>query len=135
MTAPFSSGVTRNTPPITTVGNSQTTIVHSVPRDGTVTSVTWIPTAAVTGANTNTRSMSLVNKGTDGAGTAVVATLQFDAGVNATAAVAKTITLSGTPANLQVTSGQVLQWQSAAVGTGIADPGGLVSVGIVAKYA
>lgn len=135
MTAPFNSGITRNAPPISTAGNSQTTIVHSVPRDGTVSSVTYIPVATITGANTNTRSVSLVNKGTDGSGTTVIATLQFDSGVNATAAVPRTITLSGTAANLQVTAGQVLQWQSTAVGTGIADPGGLISVGIAAKYA
>jgi copper(I)-binding protein len=135
MTAPFGSGVARNAIPVTTAGNSQTTIVTVMGRDATVTSVTYTPAAGVTGANTNTRSVSLVNKGTDGSGSTVIATLQFNSGVNATAAVPRTITLSATASDLQITSGQVLQWQSTAVGTGITDPGGLVSVTTAAKYA
>jgi hypothetical protein len=40
------------------------------------------PDAAITGANTNTRTISLVNKGQDGTGTTVVATLALTSGVN-----------------------------------------------------
>jgi hypothetical protein len=135
MTSPFNAGITRNTIPVTTVGNSQNTIVLVAPRDGTVSSVTFVPLVAITGANTNTRSYSLVNTGQNGAGNTVVATLQMNSGTNAAVNQARTITLSGTPANLVVTAGDVLVWQSTAVGTGIADPGGLVSVSISPKYA
>ena len=40
----------------------------------------------------------------------------------------KTIPLSGTAANLNVAAGDVLAWQSDSVGTGLADPGGLVTI-------
>ncbi len=135
MTSPFNSGITRNTIPVSTAGNSQPTVILSVARAGTVSSVTFTPVATVTGANTNTRLYRLVNKGNNGAGSTVVASLQMDSGVNATGYVARTITLSGTPANLTVAAGDVLAWESNAVGTGIADPGGLVSVTVNNTYA
>lgn len=135
MTAPFGAALTCPVQPVATAGNSLTTITFIAPRAGTVSSVTYTTVTAITGANTNTRSVTLVNKGQTGAGTTTMATLQFDSGVNTVAADEKTITLSGTPANLVVAAGDVLQWQSAAVGTGIADPGGLVAVTIAANYA
>lgn len=95
---------------------------------GTVSSVTVIPDATITGANTNTRKYELVNKGQAGAGTTVVATLQFNSGVNATNFDSKALTLSSTPADLVVVDGDVLALVSTAVGTGLADPGGLVKV-------
>jgi hypothetical protein len=135
MTAPFGAALTRSVQPVATAGNSLTTIAFIAARAGTVSAVTYTTPTAITGANTNTRSVTLVNKGPAGAGTTTVATLQFDSGVNTVAADEKTITLSGTPANLVVAAGDVLQWQSAAVGTGIADPGGLVAMTVVANYA
>lgn len=135
MTAPFGAGHQVPVAPQATAGSNLNTNVYVVPRDGTVTAVTYAPVTAITGANTNTRSVSLVNKGTDGLGSTVVATVQFNSGINAAAATPTSITLSATPANLLVTAGQLLQWQSTAVNTGIADPGGLVSVTIGTKYA
>ena len=98
--------------------------------DGVVTAVSYVPAATITGAATNNRTVNLVNKGAAGAGTTVIATLNFASGVNATADIAKVITLSGTAANKAVVAGDVLQWQSVHVGTGIADPGGLAVVQI-----
>lgn len=135
MTAPFGSSHQIPVQPQTTVGNDTNTTAWVAPRDGTVSAVTYTTPTAITGANTNTRSVSLVNKGQAGSGTTVVATLQFDSGVNTSASVPKTITLSVTPANVLVVSGDVLQWQSTHIGTGIADPGGLVSITTSAKYA
>jgi hypothetical protein len=97
---------------------------------GTVTSVTYVPKAAITGAATNNRTVSVVNRLQDGTGSAVVASLNFASGINAAAYDEKTITLSGTPANLVVAEGDVLEVRSAAVGTGIADPGGTAFVTI-----
>lgn len=94
----------------------------------TVTKVAYLPTAAVTGANTNTRTLNLVNKGNAGAGTTVVATLALVSGVNLTAHDENAITLSGTAANLVVAAGDVLEWQSTHAASGLADPGGLVHV-------
>lgn len=134
MTSPFGKQVQMVTQPVATVGNSLNTNIHVVTHEGVVSAVTFTPTAAITGAATNHRSITLVNKGQAGSGTTVIATLAFDNGVNATANNETTVTLSGTAANLVVAAGDVLQWQSAAVGTGIADPGGLVNVTLAATY-
>ena len=117
-----------NQPAISTVGNSDTSILGEAPFDGTVTEVTFTPDAAITGANTNTRLHRVVNRGRTGTGTDVVASLQYNSGVNAAAGDEKTITLSGTAANLVVEEGEVLAFESNAVATGIADPGGHVTV-------
>jgi hypothetical protein len=135
MTAPFGRSVQMVVAPEATAGNSRNTNIHVVQSAGTVSAVTYSTVTAITGANTNTRSVSLVNKGQSGAGSTVIATLQFNSGVNTVASDETTITLSGTAANLNVAAGDVLQWQSTAVGTGIADPGGLVNVTIAATYA
>lgn len=135
MTSPFGKSVQMVAQPVSTAGNSLNTNIHVVQSAGAVSAVTYSTVTAITGANTNTRSVSLVNKGQAGAGSTVVATLQFNSGVNTTASDEKTITLSSTAADLVVAAGDVLQWQSTAVGTGIADPGGLVNVTIAASYA
>jgi hypothetical protein len=135
MTAPFGAAHQVPVQPQATAGSNLTSIVWVAQRDCTVTAVSYTTVTAITGANTNTRSVSLVNKGQAGVGTTVIATLQFNSGVNTVAADEKTITLSSTAADLVVASGDVLQWQSTAVGTGIADPGGMVVVATAAKYA
>lgn len=94
----------------------------------TIQAVNYIPTAAATGANTNSRTLNLYNRGTDGLGTTLVATLALVSGVNLVDNVAKPITLSATPANLELIANAVLEWESLHVGTGIADPGGLVEI-------
>lgn len=117
-------------PGVSTAGNDDSFIIGACPVDGTVTAVTYTPEAAITGANTNTRAIRVRNRGQAGAGTTVVAELQFDSGVNGVAFDEKAITLSATPANLVVAEGDVLELFSDAVGTGIADPGGTVKVSI-----
>jgi hypothetical protein len=135
MSAPFAQARQVVVAPQATAGSNLNTNVYSAPQAGTLTAVGYATVTAITGANTNTRSVSLVNKGAAGSGTTVMATLQFDSGVNTTASVPKTITLSATAANLVVAAGDILQWQSTAVGTGIADPGGLALITIAANYA
>lgn len=135
MTAPFGTVLQTPVQPQATAGSNLNSIVFRVPNDGSVGWVSYTTVTAITGANTNTRSVSLVNKGQTGAGSTVIATLQFNSGVNTVAADETPITLSGTPANLNVSAGDILQWQSTAVGTGIADPGGLVAVTLSARYA
>lgn len=135
MTAPFGTTLTRAAAPMATAGTDLSTVAFIVPRAGTVTAVTYTTVTAITGAATNKRDVSLINKGQAGAGSTVIATLSFDTGINTVAYDEKPITLSGTPANLVVAAGDVLQWLSDAIGTGIADPGGLVAVTIAATYA
>lgn len=122
-------------PAVSTVGNDDVEELVVVEFPGAVTSVTYTPDGTITGAATNNRTVSLVNKGQTGAGSTVIATLNFGSGTNATAADEKAIPLSGTPANLVVAAGDVLEWQSTHIGTGIADPGGLVKVNIDRTYA
>ena len=99
---------------------------------GVVSSVSYSPTAAVTGAaSPASRTLNLINKAQDGTGSTVVATLALVGGVNLVAFDEKAITLSATPANLVVAAGDVLQWQSIAVGgTGLVEGGGEVEVQI-----
>lgn len=128
MTAPLVRVIEQDVPAVGTAGNDQNTLVCQAPFDGVVSAVEFVPAAAVTGANTNTRAVALVNKGQAGSGSTSVASLQFDSGVNASANNEKAVTLSGTPADLAVAQGDTLLWTSTHVGTGITDPGGLVRV-------
>lgn len=130
MSAPLVRHIEQDVPAVTTAGNSDDTVLGTVPFAGTITEVKYIPESAVTGAATNNRTVSLVNKGQAGSGTATVASLTFSNGTNAAANDDTTVTLSGTAANLVVAEGDTLQWRSVAVGTGIADPGGVVRVTI-----
>jgi len=103
--------------------------VAKAPFDGAISKVSYVPDAAITGANTDTRTLSVKNRGAAGAGTTVVASLALTNGVNATAFDEKAITLSGTAGNLVVAAGDVLSFESAHAGTGgLADPGGLIAI-------
>jgi hypothetical protein len=101
-------------------------VVGRCQRAGAVVSVDYVPGWSLSGANTNNRTLRLVNRGPSGAGSTVIATLALASGVNLTAYVAKAITV--TAANAAVALGDVLEWQSVHAGTGLADPGGLVIV-------
>ena len=129
MTAPHIRTIEQDVPSVATA-SSQNTIDMDVQFPGTVTAVTYIPSSTITGAATNNRTVSLVNKGAAGSGSTVIATLTFASGTNASANVETALTLSGTAANLVVAAGDVLQWQSVANGTGLADPGGLTRITI-----
>lgn len=109
-------------------GADAVTVIGKAPLDGTITSVTFIPNATITGANTNTRAQTVINKGQSGIGAVNPATIQFNSGVNATGFDEKTIPLSATAADLAVVKGDVIAFNSAHVGTGLADPGGVVYV-------
>jgi hypothetical protein len=91
-----------------------------------VTKISYTPNANITGVNTDTRKIAVVNKALDGSGTTEVGALQFNSAVNATAYDEKAVTLSGTAANLVVAEGDILLFASTVVGNGLADPGGHV---------
>lgn len=96
---------------------------------GAVLSVWYTPASAVTGANTDTRTLSLINKGSDGLGTTVVATLALTSGNDLVAHKANEVPLSSTTEDLDVQGGEVLEWTSTHSGsTGLADPGGVVTI-------
>lgn len=100
------------------------------PFAGTVTRVAYVASAAVTGANTNTRTLQATNRGQAGAGTTSVASYALTSGNNLVAGDAKEFTLSGTPANLVVVAGDVLSFDSTHAASGLADPGGVAIIEI-----
>lgn len=114
-----------------TIAADLTSPIGEAPFAGTVTAVEYIPTAAITGANSPaSRTFALYNRGQAGSGTTKVAELAMVLGTDAAANDAKAITLQAA-ANLVVAAGDVLDWESLHVGgTGLVDPGGLVRVSI-----
>jgi hypothetical protein len=111
-------------------GSDGSISVGPAPFAGKVVSVTYIPPSTLTGANTNSRTLKLVNKGQSGSGTNVVAEKAFTTGVNAAAFDETALTLSGTASKLEVAQGDVLALVSEHVGEGLADPGGEFQVKI-----
>ena len=98
------------------------------PFTGKVTGVSFVPEAASTGDNTNTRTYTLVNKGASGSGSTVIATLALTTGVDLVAFDEKAATLTATAADRIVTAGDILAWVSTHSASGLVDPGGQVKV-------
>jgi hypothetical protein len=116
--------------PAVAAGSDATSAVCQSPFDGVVTDVKYAPDATITGVVTNNRTLSVVNKGQAGSGNTSVATNTYANGVNITNFVPTLIPLSGTPANLVVANNDCLAFASVHNGTGLADPGGLLTVTI-----
>lgn len=124
--APLTSKLTADID-ATAKGSDATIPVGVAPFAGTVTSVSYIAVSKITGANTNSRTLKLINEGAKGEGTTVVAELALVEKVNAGALVATALTL-GEAKKLVVAEGDVLAWKSEHVGEGLADVGGEVQV-------
>lgn len=107
-------------------GTDTTTPVCVAPVAGTVLAVRYVPTTVLTGADTNSRTITLRNRAQGGAGTTAIATRAYVSGVNISANVVGDLPV--TAANATVAKGDVLDWDSDSIGTGLADPGGLVEV-------
>jgi hypothetical protein len=86
--------------------------------------IDYIPLTAVTGANTDTRTLNANVGGTN------VGSLAFASGSNATAKTATAFTLTGTTADLNRAEGDVLTLQSQKSGNGLALPAGAIRVKI-----
>jgi hypothetical protein len=93
-----------------------------------VTAVEYLPAADITGAATNSLTVQLVNGGSDGSLSLVIATLAMVAGVNSTRRQAKPIALTQANGAPVVLEDDQLRWESVKVGTGLLDPGGLVVI-------
>lgn len=107
------------------------TVVGEAVEDGTVTSVVLTPDATITGATATKRTLTLVNRGQDGLGAVVVATLDFITGTNAPNGDDTAFAING--ANANVNAGDVLAVAEAVTSTGTANPGGLVTVTIARR--
>lgn len=93
------------------------------PFTGRVSAASVIFATALTGADTNSRTVQLHNRGQAGSGTTLVASKAFTAGVNGAADDETPLTLSATAADLDVTAGDVLEFTSLHVGgSGLAGP-------------
>jgi hypothetical protein len=114
--------------PAVAAGADGSHALFRAPYNGKIVSASFVADAVLTGANTNTRKIALVNKGQAGSGTTEVAAKQFNSGVNAAAFDETALTLSATAADLNVVEGDILAVVSTHVGTGLADPGGIVDV-------
>jgi hypothetical protein len=92
---------------------------------GIVTAVEYYPRGAIAATDTNTRRLRVYNRGAAGAGTKQVAEKTYNVAGGALATKQKNnLTLSVTPADLVVAAGDVFEFASDKVGTGLADPGG-----------
>lgn len=126
--APFTETINVPVPAMATAGTDETSFVARAPFTGGVSAVRFTADAAITGVNTNNRFFKLLNKGQDGLGTTIIASLEMASGVNAVAGDELTIPLSVVANATDVTAGDILAWFSDAQATGLADPGGLLSI-------
>jgi hypothetical protein len=128
--APLVRTLQTHTAPVAAASDFTSNIAEA-PWAGTVTEVSYTADAAVTGANTETRTISVINRGQDGTGTTAIASLALTSGVNLVSGDEKQLTLSSTAADLVVATDDILAFKSTHSGsTGLADPGGLVQVSI-----
>lgn len=113
-----------NVPFITTIATTSTTDTYvQVPRSGTVIAAYYGGATALAASDTNYITFSITNLGSGGAGsTALLAatavnTTQATGGTALTANAVRTLTLSGTSANLSVTEGDTLRVRASVTGT------------------
>jgi hypothetical protein len=111
-------------PAVAAAASQATSVAASASGPTFVLGVWYRPVSGVTGVNTNTRLLRLRNATT----TTDIASLQLNAGTNLVGGVWNRIPLLVSPAVAAAIATQALEWQSNAVGTGIADPGGTVRV-------
>ena len=104
-------------------------VLATMPFNGTVTSVSYLPKSTVTGAATNFLSVTCRNRGPAGAGATNVAQLDYSSGAVVTTAFAPgAVTLNATAANRNFSAGDVLTCEKLVAGTGLAMPAGTVIV-------
>lgn len=123
--ATATTSVIRRTVLAVAAGSDLNSYLGTAPWAGNITAATYIPVSTITGANTDTRTLTIYNV----TSTKTAATLALVSGTDATTDVANALTVSGTAANVAVAAGDVLQFKSTHSGaTGLADVGGLVEV-------
>ena len=104
--------------------------IGEAPFAGTVSAVTFTPDAAITGATATKRTMTLENRGQDGSGTTVIATLDFITGVNGVKHDESAFTLSVVANALNVVQGDILALKEAVTSSGTVNPGGRLEITI-----
>lgn len=101
------------------------------PYDCTLAAASLIPLTVLTGANTESRTLQVFNRGQDGSGTTLMASKAFTSGVNAPAEDETTLTLSVVAGATTIAAGDVIEVKSLHVGaTGLAGVQGIVRLQI-----
>jgi hypothetical protein len=116
--------------PGATIAADDTFALGEVKNPGVVSAVSFLPEGSSTGDNTNKRTYQVINRGQDGLGTTVVATIDLVTGNDLVAFDEKNATLSVVAGATAVAAGDELAWKSTHAGTGLVDPGGKVRVEI-----
>lgn len=106
--------------------------VLEAPFDCYLRRVAFSPQDAVTGVDTNTTHLNVVDGGPDGSGTTELATKELVAGTDLVALDYQDI-FALTATKVELTAGDVLEFQWEKVGTGLLIPHGYVLVSIEAK--
>jgi len=114
-------------PPVAAADPTADFVVFEAPVNCRIEKVKVIPGAAVTGADTNTRHLNLVNRGANGAGAAEVANYDLTSG-NGLGVAGLVLYAPAVP--LAVVQGTQLALQIEKVGTGIALP----PLGVVVEF-
>lgn len=115
------NGIDLRSATIATTGNTDSYMI--APVTGTITGMYFSGTDALSASDTNYITFSITNLGQGGAGsTAILAatdanTTKATGGTAITANAKRTLTLSSTAANLNVTQGDRLRFRAAATGT------------------
>jgi hypothetical protein len=123
-TSPLIRIIDETIPAQGTAGTAQDQVIGRAPFNATATAASLVPEANLTADNTNNRTFRVVNKGQSGSGTTVVASYQSNtAGGGLVAFDEKSLTLSATPANLVIASGDILAVDEVVAGTGVAHSG------------
>lgn len=111
--------------PVVATGDASAIIGTWVaPHKCKIVSIEHVPSAAITGVNTNTRHLNVqLAAGTE------IANLDYVDGEDGAAATPNALTLTGTAAQLTLAAGAGLLIQSEKVGTGLALPIGQLRIG------
>lgn len=126
--SPDSASLTRelkSTVPAATIAAAQDQTIGEAPFAATVTAAKLVPEANLTANATNYRTWTIVNKGSDGNGTTVVATFAADTPTTDDMADfdEKSFTLSAVTGATTVAEGDVLAVVEAVTGSGLAHSG------------
>lgn len=100
---------------------SEDFVVFVSDRKAVLRRVSWVPHDDVTGANTNTFHLNVINRGSDNTGTTELANIDYVSGTDASTNIEEVFTAA---ADTQVSAGDVIVVQRELVGTGQAMPEG-----------
>lgn len=112
--------------PTTAAGSTGEWAIFKAPEACEITAAYIVPDSAITGADTNYMTLSIVDKGSDGTGTTAIASVDFTSGTNAAAFDATSLGTLG--AGKTLAAGDVVSFKKAEAGSGMNMPNLLVVI-------